>query len=108
MPVAVVDLLHPIDVDEGDDEAPIGAAGAGDLLAEGEGPDLAAEGAGQVVEVGTVEGLLEQRALCPRQPGRESPPAALLPEHRSRRSTARRPARASPGVALPRHAPWRS
>jgi hypothetical protein len=55
VPVPIVDLLHPVDVDEGDDESLISASGTIHFVLEHQHPDLAPVRAGEIVEMRGME-----------------------------------------------------
>ena len=61
--IAVVDALHSVDVDEGDNEPPIGAQSAVDLMPESDPACLAAKRSREVVKVGAVQLGLQARTL---------------------------------------------
>ena len=69
VPVAVVERLELVDVDEGEHEPAVAAAGAVDLVLERDLAHLAPQRAGEVVVVGVAE-LDARRARDPRPPRR--------------------------------------
>ena len=64
VPVPVVDALEAVDVDEGDDEAPVAAPRAIDLVGQRQPAHLPAERSGQVVKVRAVQVGLQPLALA--------------------------------------------
>jgi hypothetical protein len=62
--VTVVDSLHSIDVDEGDDEAPVGSPCAVDLLVQRKPSHIATKSSSEIVEVGRLQLRLQASPLC--------------------------------------------
>jgi hypothetical protein len=93
VPVTVVDSLHSIDVDEGDDESAVGSPCAVDLLVQRQPSHLATEGSSEIVEVGRLQLRLQAILLC-------GGPRLILrgPSSTSRSTSARR---CGPSADLP-------
>jgi hypothetical protein len=64
VPVTVVHSLHSIDIDEGDDEAPVRSPCAVDLLVQRKPSHIATKGSSEIVEVGRLQLRLQASPLC--------------------------------------------